>query len=58
MRSQPPPREARTALAAMLVLTVVIAVGVAAAGFLSLTAKSVILIVWIAVMMAVLRRYQ
>jgi len=50
--------EARRVISAMLVLTVIIAMGVLVAGFLSVTAKSVILIAWIAVMMAVLRRYQ
>jgi hypothetical protein len=54
----PPESEARTVIGVMLVLTVIIAVFVAAAGFLDTTLKSVILITWIAVMMAVLRRYR
>ncbi len=45
-------------IAIMLVLTLIIAGGVFVAGFMSITVKSAILIVWIAVMMAVLRRYQ
>lgn len=58
MPGRPSDSMGRALLAAMLAVTVILVAGVAAAGFLSVTAKSVILIAWMAVMMAVLRRTQ
>jgi len=48
----------RGALAAMLILTALIAIFVLAADFLGTTARSIILIGWMMVMLAVLRRTQ
>ncbi len=56
MSDRPPDPRARRALAAMLALTVVIALGVLALPGLSLNTRSLILIGWMAVMIAVLRR--
>jgi len=58
MSGRPPDPQARRALAVMLVLTVAIALGVLALPGLSLNARSLILIGWMAVMIAVLRRTQ
>lgn len=55
---RPSESEARRVISAMLVLTLVIAIVVLAAGFMSVTARSIILIAWIGVMMAELRRYR
>lgn len=56
MSGRPPDPQARRALGVMLVLTVAIALGVLALPGLSLNARSLILIGWMAVMIAVLRR--
>lgn len=48
----------RGALTAMLILTALVAVFVLAADFLGTTARSIILIGWMMVMLAVLRRTQ
>lgn len=58
MKPRPGEQEARAVITAMLVLTVIIVIFVAALSALSLSVKSLILIVWMAVMMAVLRRYR
>ena len=57
MDSRPPESEARAVIGGMLIVTVVLVIFVTIAG-LSVTIKSTILIAWIAVMMAVLRRYR
>jgi hypothetical protein len=58
MSVRPPESEARKVITGMLVLTAVIAVLVAALPGVGVTLRSGILIVWIAVMLAVLRRYR
>jgi len=55
---RPPEVAGRGALAAMLILTAVVAVFVLAADFLGMTARSIILIGWMMIMLAVLRRTQ
>ena len=57
MDSRPPESEARAVIGGMLALTVVIVILVVAIN-MSVTARSTILIAWIAVMMAVLRSYR
>ncbi len=58
MSRRPPESEARKVITGMLVLTAVIAGLVAVLPGVSVTLRSAILIVWIAVMLAVLRRYR
>jgi hypothetical protein len=58
MGRRPPESEARKVVTGMLVLTAVIAGLVAALPGVGVTLRSAILIVWIAVMLAVLRRYR
>lgn len=48
----------RGALAIMLILTAIIALFVLAADFLGVTARSILLIGWMMIMLAVLRRTQ
>jgi len=57
MRDRPPEAEARRVITAMLVLTGVVALITIALPW-GTSPKSLILIVWIAVMLAVLRRYR
>lgn len=57
MTDRPPEPEARRIITAMLLLTgLVIAITLALPW--SLTVRSIVLVTWIAVMMAVLRRYR
>jgi hypothetical protein len=56
MSRRAPDPGARRALAWMLVLTPVIAIGVLVIPGLDVTARSVILIAWMAVMITVMRR--
>lgn len=56
MSNRAPDPGARRALAWMLVLTPVIAIGVLVIPGLDVTARSVILIAWMAVMITVMRR--
>jgi hypothetical protein len=57
-RERPPEGEARRVISAMLVLTLIVTVVVASIDALDVSVKSMILIFWIAVMLAVLRRYR
>ncbi|WP_119068289.1 hypothetical protein [Aggregatilinea lenta] len=57
MPSRPPETEARRIITVMLVLTGLVVVITLALPW-SVTVRSVVLIAWIAVMMAVLRRYR
>lgn len=58
MVSRPPESEARVVISVMLALTAVVMIFVAGATALGTTARSTILIVWIGIMLAVLRRYR
>ncbi len=55
---RPPESEARMVIVGMMIITFILAVGVAATSAISTNMKSIILIGWIAVMIAVLRRYR
>lgn len=57
MTDRPPETEARRAITVMLVLTGLV-IGVALALPWGVTVRSIVLIAWIGVMMAVLRRYR
>lgn len=58
MSQRRPESEARVVISVMIVLTMIVVAFVAATSLFDTTGKSVILVAWMGVMMAVLRRYR
>ena len=58
MRSKPPESEARIVISVMVVITFLLIIFMTVVSSWSLTLRSTIIIIWIGLMMAVLRRYR